>query len=220
LAGGTGRWSLWRPGAQAADPAAQDGLAEQWAWQLLRRWGVVFRDLLAKEVGAPSWYELSQVYRRLEARGEIRGGRFVAGVGGEQFATADALQQLRALREKASSGELVIISAADPTNLTGIVTDQPRIPSTASNRVAYFHGAPVAALKSRELVWLCEVSEATADAIAAAFGQPRRFREEGVPDTAESETPATDAPAHPRDARRRSRRPHRPPSGIPRPLIR
>ena len=219
-AGGTGRWSLWRPGAQAADPAAQDGLAEQWAWQLLRRWGVVFRDLLAKEVGAPSWYELSQVYRRLEARGEIRGGRFVAGVGGEQFATADALQQLRALREKASSGELVIISAADPTNLTGIVTDQPRIPSTASNRVAYFHGAPVAALKSRELVWLCEVSEATADAIAAAFGQPRRFREEGVPDTAESETPATDAPAQPRDARRRSRRPHRPPSGIPRPLIR
>ncbi len=104
------------------------------------RWGVVFRDLLVKEPGAPGWYELSQVYRRLEARGEIRGGRFVAGVGGEQFATADAVGQLRSLRDEAPHGELVVISAADPTNLVGILNDEVRIPSTASNRVAYFDG--------------------------------------------------------------------------------
>jgi ATP-dependent helicase Lhr and Lhr-like helicase len=213
--GGTGRWSLWRPGATAADPAAQEGVVEQWAWQLLRRWGVVFRDLLAKEPGAPSWYDLSQVYRRLEARGEIRGGRFIAGVGGEQFATADAVRQLRALRDEEPRGEVVIVSAADPMNLVGIVTDHARIPSTASNRVAYFDGAPVAALKSREIVWLAEVAEATADAISAAFGQPvRRPEAESAP--IESEVPE----AIPHDAPPRSRRSHRPPNGIPRPLIR
>ena len=139
--GGTGRWSLWRPEAAALDSATADNLVEQWAWQLLRRWGVVFRDLLVKEPGAPGWYELSRVYRRLEARGEIRGGRFVAGVGGEQFATADAVAQLRTLRDEPPPGELVIISAADPTNLVGILNGEPRIPSTASNRVAYFDGA-------------------------------------------------------------------------------
>jgi ATP-dependent Lhr-like helicase len=213
--GGTGRWSLWRPGATAADPAAQEGVVEQWAWQLLRRWGVVFRDLLAKEPGAPSWYDLSQVYRRLEARGEIRGGRFIAGVGGEQFATADAVHQLRALRDEEPRGEVVIVSAADPMNLVGIVTDHARIPSTASNRVAYFDGAPVAAIKSREIIWLTEVAEATADAISAAFGQPiRRPEAESAP--VESEVPE----AKPHDAPPRSRRSHRPPSGIPRPLIR
>ncbi len=218
-AGGAGRWSLWRPGT-TNDDADRNALVEQWAWQLLRRWGVVFRDLLAKEAGAPSWYELSQVYRRLEARGEIRGGRFVSGVGGEQFGTADAVQQLRALRDAEPKDEVVIISAADPTNLTGIVSDQTRIPSMASNRVAYFNGRPVAAFKSREVLWLAEVSEPIANTILAAFGQPMRLPAEKLaapleakPDPAES---SDEAP----DAKRRTRRAYRPPSGIPRPLIR
>jgi ATP-dependent helicase Lhr and Lhr-like helicase len=217
-AGGAGRWSLWRPGTTNND-ADRDGFVEQWAWQLLRRWGVVFRDLLAKEVGAPAWYELSQVYRRLEARGEIRGGRFVAGVGGEQFGTADAVQQLRALRDAEPKDELVIISAADPTNLTGIVSDQTRIPSMASNRVAYFNGAPVAAWKSREVVWLAEVPEPIANSILAAWGQPIRHRPEEVPAALEAETPAPESNGD-RDGKRRSRSSYRPPSGIPRPLIR
>jgi ATP-dependent helicase Lhr and Lhr-like helicase len=218
--GGTGRWSRWRPETPALDPATTDNLAEQWAWQLLRRWGVVFRDLLVKEPGAPGWYELSQVYRRLEARGEIRGGRFVAGVGGEQFATADAVGQLRSLRDEAPQGELVVISAADPTNLVGILNDAVRIPSTASNRVAYFDGAPVATMKSREIVFLAEVSESTADAICAAFGQPSRLaRTDETPDP-EPERAASDVPPQPKEAAPRARRSHRPPSGIPRPLIR
>ena len=89
---------------------------------------------------APAWYELLQIYRRQEARGEIRGGRFIAGVGGEQFADSDAVSQLRALRDERPKGELVIVSAADPPNLVGIFTDDVRIPSTAANRVAYFDG--------------------------------------------------------------------------------
>jgi ATP-dependent Lhr-like helicase len=146
-------------------------VVEQWAWQLLRRWGVVFRDLLAKEPGAPSWYELSQVYRRLEARGEIRGGRFIAGVGGEQFGTGDTVRQLRALRDEASPpGELLTISAADPLNLAGIVTDHARVASTAANRVAYRDGAPIAALKSGQISWLAEVSDDVTDAVKAIFG--------------------------------------------------
>ncbi len=218
-AGGAGRWSLWRPGT-AHDQADRDGLVEQWAWQLLRRWGVVFRDLLAKEAGAPGWYDLSQVYRRLEARGEIRGGRFVSGVGGEQFGTADAVQQLRALRDAEPKDELVIISAADPTNLTGIVSDQTRIPSMASNRVAYFNGRPVAAFKSREVLWLAEVSEPIANPILSAFGQPMRLPAEKIPVALEAEPDRPESSDETRDDKRRTRRAYRPPSGIPRPLIR
>jgi ATP-dependent helicase Lhr and Lhr-like helicase len=218
-AGGAGRWSLWRPG-NANSEADRDGVVEQWAWQLLRRWGVVFRDLLAKEAGAPSWYELSQVYRRLEARGEIRGGRFVAGVGGEQFGTADAVQQLRALRDAEPKAELVVISAADPTNLTGIVSDLSRIPSMASNRVAYFNGAPVAAWKSREVVWIAEVPEPIANAILAAFGQSTRLLVEEMPAALDAEANTPDSSDEVRDGKRRKRPTYRPPSGIPRPLIR
>ena len=219
-AGGTGRWSLWRPATSAPDPAAQEGPVEQWAWQLLRRWGVVFRDLLAKEPGAPSWYDLSQVYRRLEARGEIRGGRFIAGVGGEQFATADAVHQLRALRDEDPHGELVIVSAADPTNLIGIVTDQARIPSTASNRVAYHDGRRSPRFDSREIVWLAEVQRDTAIAISVAFGQPLPLRTEEESAAVESEILEANAHTQSQGAPIESRRSHRPPSGIPRPLIR
>ena len=131
---------------------------EDWAWQLLRRWGVVFRDLLAREDGAPAWYELLQVLRRLEARGEIRGGRFIAGVAGEQFALTDSVQHLRRLRDEGATQELVVISGADPLNLVGIITRQERVPCTASNRVAFLDGMPVACLQGGEVRWLGQVS--------------------------------------------------------------
>lgn len=116
---------------------------EEWAWQLLRRWGVVFRDLLTNEDGAPSWFELLQVFRRLEARGEIRGGRFVVGVAGEQFALPDSVQKLRKLRDEDSQQELVVISAADPLNLLGVITRHDRVPRIAGNRVAFLDGRPI-----------------------------------------------------------------------------
>jgi ATP-dependent Lhr-like helicase len=126
--------------------------AEQWAWQLLRRWGVVFRDLLAREPGAPPWYELCRIYRRLEARGEIRGGRFITGVAGEQFALGETVRQLRQLRDEGPANELVVLSAADPLNLIGIITPQARVPAKASNRIALCDGALVAAVTAGEFV--------------------------------------------------------------------
>jgi hypothetical protein len=104
---------------------------------------VVFRDLLNREPGAPRWWELLQVYRKLEARGEIRGGRFIAGVAGEQFALGDTIRELRKLKESPSSGELVIVSACDPLNLIGILGNEARFPSQPSNRLALFNGVPV-----------------------------------------------------------------------------
>jgi ATP-dependent helicase Lhr and Lhr-like helicase len=161
-----GRWTLWRnvgdfseipEATRPADPTrtpsqnanATPAISEksptidQWAWQLLRRWGVVFRDLLGREPGAPRWWELLQVYRKLEARGEIRGGRFVAGVAGEQYALGDTIRELRQLKEQPNAGELVIISASDPLNLIGILGNDPRVPSLASNRIALFNGLGV-----------------------------------------------------------------------------
>jgi ATP-dependent Lhr-like helicase len=173
---GAGRWALWRR-AEADDEARAEStvrsrnsgrdavsssrnqaptITESWAWQLLRRWGVVFRDLLEREPGAPRWFELLQVYRRLEARGEIRGGRFITGVAGEQFAVGETVRQLRQLRDAGPAGELVVISAADPLNVVGILTPDERVPGIASNRVAYLDGRPVAALIAREVKYLVE----------------------------------------------------------------
>ena len=158
-----GRWSVARRSYAADDKSdsikdAASVVAEslpanaplidatsEWAWQLLRRWGVVFRDLLSNEDGAPAWFELLQVFRRLEARGEIRGGRFITGVGGEQFALAESVQKLRQLRDDGPQHELVIISAADPLNLVGVLSRHARVPRVAGNRVAYLNGVPIAA---------------------------------------------------------------------------
>jgi ATP-dependent Lhr-like helicase len=139
------------------DIKEEQKIAEDWAWQLLRRWGVVFRDLLAREDGAPSWFEILQLLRRLEARGEIRGGRFIADVAGEQFALPDSVQQLRRLRDAGPAKEIVILSAADPLNLVGIITRQERVPRTASNRVVYLDGVCVACLQGGEARWFNDV---------------------------------------------------------------
>ncbi|MGN6391575.1 MAG: Lhr family helicase, partial [Gemmatimonadales bacterium] len=138
-----GRWSLLRDGS---DVPGQERV-ELIARALLRRYGVVFRRILAREPAAPSWRELIQVYRRLEARGEIRGGRFVNGMSGEQFALAEAVSQLRAIRRQEARGILVALGAADPLNFTGILTPGERIPAVGRNRILYRDGVPVLALE-------------------------------------------------------------------------
>ena len=115
---GGGRWALLRPPRPADAPPAASPL-EPVARQLLARWGVIFRDLLGREPLAPPWRELLPVYRALEARGEIRGGRFVAGLSGEQYALPAAVESLRAVRRAPGNGERVELSGADPLNLVG-----------------------------------------------------------------------------------------------------
>ncbi|MBV12240.1 DEAD/DEAH box helicase [Rubinisphaera sp.] len=151
LAGRAGRWSLWRRDNELDDPEKMRGRVEAWAWQLLHRWGVVFRDLLEREQGAPRWYELVQCYRRLEARGEIRGGRFIRGVAGEQYASADTVGQLRKLRDENLDGEeLVMLNAVDPLNLAGVLTTQSRVPALANNRIVYWKGEAVVGIQKKQ----------------------------------------------------------------------
>ena len=145
-----GRWSL-------VDRAAEEPV-ELVARTLLRRYGVVFKRVLAKEPGAPPWRELVQVYRRLEGRGEVRGGRFVSGMSGEQFALPEAVGQLRAVRRQPASGRLVAVGAADPLNLTGIITPGERVAAVTRSRVLYRDGVPVLALERGEVNPLTAVS--------------------------------------------------------------
>ncbi len=122
---------------------------------LLRRWGVVFWRLLAREADwLPPWRDLLVCYRRLEARGEIRGGRFVAGLSGEQFAAPEAVGLLREVRRRPRGEELVSLSAADPLNLLGILTPGPRLPALAGNRILYRDGLPLATLTGGEVRFL------------------------------------------------------------------
>jgi ATP-dependent helicase Lhr and Lhr-like helicase len=119
---------------------------------LLRRWGVLFWRLLAREGDwLPPWRDLLMCCRRLEARGEIRGGRFVAGFSGEQYAAPEAVALLREARRRAHDGHYVSLSGADPLNLVGIVTPGPRLPSLVGNRVLYRDGVPVALLAGGEV---------------------------------------------------------------------
>jgi len=141
-----GRWSLL-PAADAThvDPEAS-------ARQLLARYGVVFRDLLARETSLPPWRELLVALRRLEARGEIRGGRFVTGFVGEQFALPEALDELRGAREPAAHAEVCRVAATDPLNLVGVLTPGPRVPAIVGNAILYIDGHAVASLEAGELV--------------------------------------------------------------------
>ena len=120
---------------------------------------MVFRALLARETIAPPWQDLLKVYRKLEARGEIRGGRFVAGHYGEQFALADAVEGLRAIRKQADPEEICAVSAADPLNLVGIITPGPKLPALPGNRILYKAGVPLAVLTGKEMRWLGQHSE-------------------------------------------------------------
>jgi ATP-dependent helicase Lhr and Lhr-like helicase len=127
----------------------------------------VFKRLLAREAGAPAWRDLLMVYRRLEARGEIRGGRFVSGMSGEQFALPEAVGQLRSIRRLEGGGRLIGLSAADPLNLTGIITPGERVPGLTSNRVLYRDGVPVLAREAGQVRSLESDSEPSAELIHA-----------------------------------------------------
>jgi ATP-dependent Lhr-like helicase len=139
----------------AGSPWADESAVERVALALLDRYGVLFRAVLQREYrGLPTWRQLVRVLRRLEARGEIRGGRFVNGFSGEQFAWPEAVEALR--REQKNheqSGPDVVISAADPLNLAGIVTPGARVPATARNRLLYRSGLPVAVYVGGEFEW-------------------------------------------------------------------
>ena len=128
------------------------------AWTLLRRYGVLFRKLVEREGLAPPWRELVRMLRTMEARGQIRGGRFVEGVWGEQFALPEAIVELRATRKEEPTGVLVAISAADPLNLTGILTPGRRIPGYTGNRILYRDGVPVACREAKEVQFMVEVN--------------------------------------------------------------
>ncbi|HKA34141.1 MAG TPA: DEAD/DEAH box helicase [Candidatus Binatia bacterium] len=131
-----GRWSLWHTHAAAAEESV-----EFITRQLLRRYGVVLRELLARESAAPSWRSVLDVCRRLEARGEIRGGRFVNGFVGQQFALPEAVEVLRAIRREKKS-ETILVSAADPLNLAGILTPGPRVSPYSGLTIAFADGMP------------------------------------------------------------------------------
>jgi ATP-dependent Lhr-like helicase len=140
---------------------------------LLARYGVVFRRLLAREVNTATWRDLTAVYRRLEARGDIRGGRFVSGMSGEQFALPAAVERLRDVRKTQRDGRLVTISAVDPLNLTGILTSGERIRSTTSNRLVYRDGVALAALEGDYMRPLAEIDPVLAGGLATALAGRR-----------------------------------------------
>src|SRR6202040_2275582 len=144
-----GRWAMVR---RPVATEREDDATEHVARTLLARYGVVFWRLLEREAARlPTWRELLRVYRRLESRGEIRGGRFVAGFSGEQFALPDAIGMLREIRRHPDADTWLAVSGSDPLNLAGILTPGPKITSRAGNRVLYRDGVPTASLSVGEV---------------------------------------------------------------------
>jgi ATP-dependent Lhr-like helicase len=153
-----GRWALVKRHASTT-AQRKDEAVELVVRTLLRRWGVIFWRLLAREADwLPPWREILSCCRRLEARGEIRGGRFVSGFSGEQYATPEAVALLREVRRRPPTQQFVSLSAADPLNLIGILTPGPRLPSLAGNRLLYRDGLPVATLAADEVHYREELS--------------------------------------------------------------
>ncbi|HWT69709.1 MAG TPA: DEAD/DEAH box helicase [Pseudomonas sp.] len=156
-----GRWALLRRGTPAPvtdnprPPATPADTLEHIAMTLLRRYGVVFWRLLEREADwLPSWRELLRTFHRLEARGEIRGGRFVSGLAGEQFALPEAIPLLREVRRRAHDGSLIAVCGIDPLNLAGTLLPGAKVPALASNRLVYRDGLPVAAqIAGKQQFW-------------------------------------------------------------------
>jgi ATP-dependent Lhr-like helicase len=165
-----GRWSLC--GASASSPSPEESMEAQ-ALAFLRRYGVVFRRVLTRESNAAAWRDLARVYRRLEARGEIRGGRFVNGMSGEQFALPQAVERLREVRREQAAGRLTVISAADPLNLTGIIDSGERIRAIPGTRIAYRDGVAVSAMEGDYLRPLAEMDTTLAMEAASALAGRR-----------------------------------------------
>ena len=179
-----GRWSLF-PGVIA--PPERDELLTRWCWQLLSRYGVLFRDLLARESAAPPWHQLVRTLRRMELRGEVRGGRFIAGVGGEQFAMETVVSQLRDLRDAPPDDSWAIISAGDPLNLSGIVTCGPRIAAMHKNSIILYQGRCVASKVAGRIEFHAEVPQHLQLEMRRALQHGRRITEE---DLEKTKTPA------------------------------
>lgn len=161
-----GRWSLTCLPAGRSKPQEEANLKDI-AWIMLKRYGVVFRRMAEKDPITPSWREMVRVFRQMEARGEIRGGRFVDGVWGEQFALPEAIPMLRKAR-KQEEGQLISISAADPLNLTGVIGGSKRVPGIHSNRVLYKDGTPIAFKEGKEVKFLARLLTGEGDEDSAA----------------------------------------------------
>jgi ATP-dependent Lhr-like helicase len=155
-----GRWSLLGPGI----PAPED-LVEPKTKQLLRRYGVLCRELLAREPSPPPWRDMLFVLRRQESRGEIRGGRFVTGLAGEQFALPEAVDALRSIKRQEPRGLYVRVSGCDPLNLAGILTPGARVPAVLGNRIVYRDGIPVASVEAGEVRILSKVPASEAQTL-------------------------------------------------------
>jgi ATP-dependent Lhr-like helicase len=170
-----GRWTLVRQ-RRAADPPAARAMpaeaVEHAAWILLRRYGVMCWRILEREAAwLPPWRELQQVYRRLEARGEIRGGRFIAGLTGEQYALPDAIALMREVRRRPPDGKPVCVAAADPANLLGSVLTGPRVPRVAGSRVLYRDGVAIATSVAGQVEMLVPLSAAEQHAVSRALAR-------------------------------------------------
>jgi ATP-dependent Lhr-like helicase len=175
-----GRWSVF-PGPIRA--ASREQYLAAWCRQLLRRFGVVFRDVLAREASAPSWRDLLPTLRLMELRGEVRGGRFVARVAGEQYALAQAVDELREARQRVETGDRtdwIVISAADPVNLFGVITPGPRIAATHRNALVLQAGRLVASRQAGRAEFYEPVDEATRWAMRRAMTLGRRIAEESA----------------------------------------
>ena len=152
----TGRGQVGQMSGQMSEP--DQDVVEHVARTLLRRYGVVFWRLLEREAAwLPPWRDLLRMLRRLEARGEVRGGRFVASVTGEQFALPEAVAMLRETRRAPPTGTWISLSGADPVNLVGTVVPGPRVPSVTGNRVLYRDGVAVATLIGGATQWIVEL---------------------------------------------------------------
>ena len=143
-----GRWSLF-PGI--VEEVSSEDYLHRWCQQLVARYGVIFRDLLHRETAAPSWAQLVPMLRRMERRGELRGGRFVKNVGGEQYGTEQAIYALRKLRDAPTTDPWVAVSGADPLNLAGVLTDDAKVPAIHSNTLIWQNGKLVAAKRGGEI---------------------------------------------------------------------
>ncbi len=152
-----GRWALVT--AARAERASTEAV-EHAARSLLRRYGVICRRVLEREQHVPSWRELARCYRSWEARGEIRGGHFIEGLGGEQFALDEAVPVLRRIRRERDSSGWLVLAAADPLNLAGILTPGGRVAAVAGHRVLYRGGVPVASAVAGRIEWLGELTSA------------------------------------------------------------
>ncbi len=170
-----GRWSLVKrtpPGAatKRAYYEPDHEMVEHIVHALLKRYGVVFWRLLQREATwLPAWRDMLRVLRRLEARGDIRGGRFVAGVSGEQFALPEAITMLRETRRAENSGIMVSVSGADPLNLVGVIAPGAKVPALLNNRVLYRDGVAIATLVGGEIQWIASLEPAEARAAEDAL---------------------------------------------------